>query len=158
MAHLPPADPLVLGATVEMSDIVPFLADDVMDVGESLREGLGRDRVSPFPGHSLSGLPGIGLYAEAYLPVGGGDVLVTYVVETRRGGGLFRRPSRQESEQQFFRQSESRVLPVAFLIDAATWAGADEVRLTIRVEDLDSEEVIERSIRFEVEQGQSRRP
>jgi hypothetical protein len=148
VAHLDPAAPLLYGTAVEMSDVVPFRADDVMDAGESLRDGLGRSRVSPYPGPSLAGLAGIGLYAEAYLPVGGADVLVTYTVETRREGGLFRRPSRQESEQQFFRQSESRVLPVAFLVDRAAWEGADEVRLTVRVEDLDSEEAVERSIRF----------
>ena len=149
VAHLDPTPPLLYGTAVEMSDVVPFLVDNVMDVGASLRDGLGRDRVSPYPGPSLAGLPGIGLYAEAYLPVGGADVLVTYTVETRREGGLFRRPSRQESEQQFFRQSESRVLPVAFLIDRTAWDGADEVRLTVRVEDVETEEAIERSVRFD---------
>ena len=148
VARLPPTIPLVYGATLEMSDLVPFLVDDVMDVGASLREGLGRDRVDPFPGQSLAGLEGIGLYGEVYLPVGGAEVFVTYTVETRREGGLFRRANTSESEQQFYREVGSRVLPVAFLIDRAAWDGADEVRLGITVEVLETGETMERSIAF----------
>ena len=151
VARLPPTTPLVYGATLEMSDLVPFLVDDVMDVGASLREGLGRDRVEPFPGQSLGGLPGVGLYGEVYLPVGGAEVFVTYTVETRRAGGLFRRADVSESAQQFYRETASRVLPVAFLIDRAAWAGAGEVRLGITVEVLTTGETMERSIRFDAQ-------
>ena len=151
VARLPPTAPLVSGASLEMSDLVPFLVDDVMDAGASLREGLGRDRVDPYPGQSLAGLPGVGLYGEVYLPVGGAEVFVTYAVETRRAGGLFRRADVSESAQQFYRETASRVLPVAFLIDRAAWAGADEVRLGITVEVLATGETMDRSIRFETE-------
>ena len=151
VARLPPATPLLTGATLEMSDLVPFLVDDVMDAGASLREGLGRDRVDPYPGQSLAGLPGVGLYAEVYLPVGGAEVFVTYTVETRREGGLFRRSDVSESAQQFYRETGSRVLPVAFLIDRAAWDDADEVQLGITVEVLETGETMRRSIRFETE-------
>ena len=64
--------------------------------------------------------------------MGGAEVFVTYTVETRRAGGLFRRADVSESAQQFYRETASRVLPVAFLIDRAAWAGAGEVRLGSR--------------------------
>ncbi|WP_420454226.1 hypothetical protein [Rubrivirga sp.] len=151
VGYLDPVTPLLYGVDLEMSDLVPFLVDDVMDAGASLREGLGRDRVDPFPGGSLDGLRGVGLYAEVYLPVGGAEVFVTYSVRTRRAGGLFRRSDVSESTQQFYRESASRVLPVAFLIDQAAWDGADDVRLGIEVELLETGETIERTLDFRVE-------
>lgn len=149
VAQLGQTVPLLHGAAVEMSDVVPFRVDDVVDAGRSLRAGLGRGRVDPYPSPTLAGLAGIGLYAEVYLPPGDADVLVTYVVETRRDGGLFRRSSEDQSEQQFLRPSQGGTLPVAFLIDGAAWAGADEVELAVRVEVLATGDVVERSVRFE---------
>ncbi len=138
------------GATIELSDPLPFESGNVTVDGDSLRARIGRGEIQPLIAPSLEGREGAGVYLEAYLANPRGSMQVRYKIVTRRRGRLFRPSSATEEEFVFVRLVNGKVTPIAFLVDRANWEGADEVDFEIEVEYLPTGDTARRVVSFAV--------
>jgi hypothetical protein len=155
-----PFAPLDLRSTgVEISDLLPFYVDDVVQTREEFaRSGFSVDDLRPYLPSDLSGRSGLGIFFEVYALTDLDDTyMIEYEIVKRSRAGILRRGKTRASIYQARQAVVDRRLPAAFLIDQAEWRDADEIDVVVTVTNLDTGAAVERTLSFSVPSAASAR-
>lgn len=132
-----------------MSDLLPGLVPQQGNQGEEAAAGMA---LSPYPFPSLDPSMDPVLYFEVYGLAYGADertrMRVSYEVERRTEGGAFRlfRDQRERTRTETTREGRSRKMVEYIELDLGDLEGADQVRITVQVTDLVTDQSVERTL------------
>jgi hypothetical protein len=148
---LAPLDPRVAG--VELSDLLPFRVDDVIETREHFAaSGFSIADLEPYVRPNLDAASALGVYFEVYtLTDLTDDYLIEYQITKRTPGGILQRGRTRTSLFHARRAVVDQRLPAAFLIDSAEWRGAREIDIIVTVTNLVTGAEISRTLPFKID-------